>query len=89
MASLSVAEVMKGDREGEFLHLHAIAIDSNDNIYASEGRESPRIQKFDSNGNFITSWGSQGEDNGQFKEEHGINFDSLDNIHFLRNITYQ
>jgi tripartite motif-containing protein 71 len=71
----------EGNQEAEFLHLHAVAIDSNDNIYVSEGREFPRIQKFDSNGNFITSWGSEGEEDGQFKEEHGINFDSLGNIY--------
>jgi DNA-binding beta-propeller fold protein YncE len=35
----------EGNQEGEFFHLHAVAIDSNDNIYVSEGREFPRIQK--------------------------------------------
>jgi DNA-binding beta-propeller fold protein YncE len=40
-----------------------------------------RIQKFDSQGNFVSSWGSEGEGDGQFKEEHGINFDSLGNMY--------
>ena len=65
---------------GKFFHLHAIAIDDSGNIYVTEGRENPRIQKFDSNDKFITMWGSEGENEGQFKEEHGIDFDSSGNI---------
>ena len=31
-----------------------------------------RIQKFDSNGNFITKWGTVGSGDGQFNEPTGI-----------------
>ena len=34
------------------------------------------IRKFDSNGQFITSWGSKGSGEGQFLHAHGIGVDS-------------
>ena len=36
-----------------------------------------RIQKFDSNGNFITKWGSKGTGDGQFDYPTGIAVDSI------------
>jgi DNA-binding beta-propeller fold protein YncE len=46
-----------GTSLGEFTHIHGIAIDSHGNIYAVDEAKR-QIQKFDSNGNFITAWGS-------------------------------
>ena len=40
-----------------------------------------RIQKFDSNGNFITKWGTEGEGEGEFKIPEGIAIDSSDNVY--------
>jgi DNA-binding beta-propeller fold protein YncE len=39
------------------------------------------IKKFDSDGKFITSWGSQGYGDGQFLHPHGIAIDSSDNVY--------
>src|SRR5918996_2734082 len=39
------------------------------------------IKKFDSDGNFITSWGSEGTGDGQFLHAHGIAIDSSDNVY--------
>jgi hypothetical protein len=39
------------------------------------------IKKFDSNGKFITSWGSEGTGNGQVLHAHGIAIDSSDNVY--------
>jgi DNA-binding beta-propeller fold protein YncE len=41
------------------------------------------IRKFDSNGKFITSWGSKGSGNGQFNENHGIDIDSSGNVYVV------
>ena len=38
--------------------------------------DNDRIQKFDSNGNFITKWGSKGTGDGEFKTPIGIAVDS-------------
>lgn len=40
-----------------------------------------RIQKFDSNGNFITKWGTFGDGDGQFVTPEGIAIDSLNNVY--------
>jgi DNA-binding beta-propeller fold protein YncE len=39
--------------------------------------ENNRIQKFDGNGIFITSWGSQGSADGQFNKPDGISVENL------------
>lgn len=53
-----------------------------DNVYVTDPQEDPgcshqpRVLKFDSNGNFITKWGSYGEDAGQFKVPEHLAVDS-------------
>ena len=44
-----------------------------------------RVQKFDSDGNFITKWGSNGTDNGNFRSPTGIAVDSSDNVYVADN----
>ena len=51
--------------EGEFSHPHGIGVDSSGNVYVND-LNTPRIQKFDSNGKFIKQWGSKGKGEGQF-----------------------
>jgi tripartite motif-containing protein 71 len=75
-----------GIANGEFKHPHGIAIDSFGNIYVTDARShgiefNSRIQKFDSNGNFITKWGSDGAGDGQFNDQHGISTDSSGNVY--------
>ncbi len=53
-----------GTGDGQFIDLNDVAVDTNGNIYVAENHWSSvspndmRIQKFDSNGVFITSWWS-------------------------------
>jgi hypothetical protein len=42
-----------------------IAVDNSDNVFVAD-KYNNRIQKFDSNGNFITTWGSSGFGDGDF-----------------------
>jgi DNA-binding beta-propeller fold protein YncE len=42
-----------------------------------------RIQKFDSNGTFLTKWGSRGVDDGQFMKPSGIDLDSSENVYIV------
>jgi DNA-binding beta-propeller fold protein YncE len=57
-----------------------IAIDNSGNIYVVE-TINHRIQKFTSNGNFITKWGSEGKAAGQFKNPKGIAIDNTGNVY--------
>ncbi|MEM7117926.1 MAG: NHL repeat-containing protein, partial [Chloroflexota bacterium] len=45
-----------GEEAGQFARPFAIAIDSNDNVYISDSRDD-RVQKFDSNGDFVFALG--------------------------------
>jgi len=44
-----------GDKQGEFNIPHGIDLDKNGNVYVAD-RENNRIQKFDTEGNFIALW---------------------------------
>jgi tripartite motif-containing protein 71 len=55
-----------------------IAVDSSGNNVYLVDRDSNRVQKFDSNGNFITKWGSE---DGQFQLLNGIAIDSAGNVY--------
>jgi hypothetical protein len=59
----------------EFSSPRGIAIDSSGNVFISDG-QSFRIYKYDSNFNFITSFGGKGTGNGKFSENSPL--DSLD-----------
>ena len=51
-----------------------IAIDSSGYVYVAD-KDNHRIQKFTSNGQFVTKWGSNGSGDGQFNEPIDIAID--------------
>ena len=66
--------------DGQFIFPTGIAFDSTSNIYVTDEVLS-RVQKFDSNGNFVTKWGTQGSGDGQFDHPIGIAIDSSDKVY--------
>src|SRR5918996_348375 len=71
-----------GTSLGEFSQPQGIASDSSGNIYITSFTSlSNHIQKFTSNGTFITLWGSFGLGDGQFINPGGIDTDSSDNVY--------
>lgn len=68
-----------GSADGQFSFPRGVAVDASGNIYVAEHGNS-RIQKFDSNGNFLLKWGSAGSGNGQFNVIQDIEVDSNGNI---------
>ena len=69
-----------GSGNGQFIDPHGVAVDSSGNVYVAD-LGNHRIQKFDSNGNFIIKWGSNGSDPGQFFKPFGVAVDSSDNVY--------
>jgi len=73
-----VGPLVLGD--GQFNSLFGVDADSSGNIYVAD-RQNHRIQKFDSNGNFLLKWGSLGTNDGQFDHPFGLVVDSSDNVY--------
>ena len=49
--------------------------DNNGNIYVTD-MNNHRIQKFTSDGQFVSKWGSEGTGNSQFLHPHGLDVDA-------------
>jgi DNA-binding beta-propeller fold protein YncE len=58
-----------------------VAWDAEGNIFVSDGYGNSRVAKFDKNGKFIKSWGSQGTEPGQFRTLHTIATDAEGNVY--------
>ena len=77
----------KGSGNNQFCHLEHIAIDKNDNVYVTDPQsdpgcsQQPRVLKFDSNGTFVTKWGSYGTADGQFVDPEHLAVDSEGNVY--------
>ncbi|CAN5438981.1 hypothetical protein BH18THE1_BH18THE1_01790 [soil metagenome] len=77
----------KGSGNNQLCHLEHIALDKYDNVYVTDPQsdpgcsQQPRILKFDSNGTFITKWGSYGKDDGQFVDPEHLAVDSELNVY--------
>ena len=64
-----------GSADGEFVTPHSLAFDTFGNVYITD-TDNQRVQKFSSDGKFITKWGSKGSADGQFLNPEGIDIDS-------------
>ncbi|NJO14726.1 MAG: 6-bladed beta-propeller [Thioploca sp.] len=67
-------------KDGEFHQPYGISIDNQSHVYVTDAQDN-RIQQFDSEGNFLTKWGSLGEQAGQFSEPADIAVDSGGNVY--------
>jgi len=69
-----------GTGPGQFGFVTDIAQDSKGNYYVSEYGDYDRIQKFDSNGDFVCEWGGHGEQPGEFLRPQGLTIDEQDRL---------
>ena len=65
---------------GQLRTLGGVSVDSSGNVYVADQGNS-RVQKFDSNGNFITQWGKSGSENGNFSIPAVVAVDSDDYVY--------
>jgi DNA-binding beta-propeller fold protein YncE len=77
---------MYGSGDGELHYAVGVALDSDGHIFVSENETFEntihhRIQKFDSDGTFLTKWGTWGVGDGQFKGPYGLDIDGDGNVY--------
>ena len=70
----------EGSGDGQFRVPHSIAFDSLKNVYVTD-TNNHRVQKFTSDGQFVSKWGTEGTGDGEFSLPLGIDTDSLDNVY--------
>ena len=75
----------EGSGDGQFgaildPHEGRLAVDPQGNVYVIDLKNF-RIQKFDSNGNYLTQWGTEGDGEGQFREPLDIAIDKQNNVY--------
>jgi DNA-binding beta-propeller fold protein YncE len=70
-----------GARSDLFNRPADVAWDAAGNIYVADGVGNRRVAKFDKNGVFIRSWGSQGNEPGQFAAARAIAIDAQGNVY--------
>ena len=73
-----------GTGNGQFGRLQGVAIDPEGHVWTveggTEGTGKPRVQEFSAEGTYISQFGAEGTENGQFKEPQGIAIDSKGNV---------
>jgi DNA-binding beta-propeller fold protein YncE len=76
-----------GTGNSQFSEVEHMATDKYDNIYVNDpqlgdtGNGKPSVKKFDTNGNFITKFGSLGNGDGQFTDPEHLAIDSDGNVY--------
>jgi DNA-binding beta-propeller fold protein YncE len=65
-----------------FFNLNGVAVDKSGNVYIADSGNY-RVKKFDSEGRFITQWGSPGQGNGQFNTIGSIKVDGSGIVYVL------
>jgi DNA-binding beta-propeller fold protein YncE len=65
-----------------------LAVDASGNVYMTDYLNS-HVQKFDSSGNFICEWGSEGTGDGSFTYPTGIAVDTSGNVYVVDTYNYR
>jgi tripartite motif-containing protein 71 len=65
-----------------------VTVDQNGSVYVTD-TERHRIQKYDSNGSFLTRWGGLGGEDGQFNRPRAVTVDGSGSVYVLDSGNYR
>lgn len=77
----------KGSSDNQFCHIEHIALDKNDNVFVTDPQsdpgcsKEPRVLKFNSDGKFITKFGTYGNQPGEFRDPEHLAVDDDGNVY--------
>ncbi|MDO8715249.1 MAG: peptidoglycan-binding protein [Dehalococcoidales bacterium] len=78
-----------GSNDGQVKEPRGITVDAQGNVYVAD-TSNHRIQKFDSNGNFVTKWGNtRGSGDGQFSAPVDVAVSAQGNVYVADNYNYR
>jgi len=75
-------EGISGWGDGQLNWPQGVAVDASGNVYVADS-SSHRIQKFDSNGNLLSKWGTNGSGDGQFDLPVGVVVNAAGNLTYV------
>jgi hypothetical protein len=79
---------ISGSGDGQFNFLWDLTVDVDGNVYVADSFNH-RIQKFDSEGNYLTQWGSNGTGPSQFDSPYGVSVDISGNVYVADSLNYR
>lgn len=74
--------VISNPDPGDIFAPHRIIVDGDDNLYISD-YAARKIHKYNSNAEYVTSWGGRGDCDGKFDFPNAMALDSEGNIHIV------
>ena len=69
-----------GTEDGKFLRPHDLDFNNDESILYAVDRDGGRIQAFDKEGNFLFSFGKNGQGDGEFSVPYGLDVDKEGNL---------
>ena len=70
-----------GEDEERFNKPTDVEVAPDGSIYVADGYGNNRVVKLDSNGKFVTAWGTKGTEDGEFDTPHGIAVDGSGRVY--------
>src|SRR5207253_100748 len=77
-----------GDGDGQLRAPSGIDVDASDRIFVAE-HEGKRVQVFDTDGNYVTKWGTAGSGPSQFASAFGVAVNAVGQVYVADRLNHR